>query len=196
MLRGFQIVLALALGLGVLAPVTQAETVADLVMASGGEPDADQMDHDLLLRGLHKAGLLGLLRDVGDDEEKVEFTLWAPNDRAFVIFARDLGYTGGYDEKAIWEFLQETLGGGGLSRLLRYHVTKERITPFQFYLRSTSRTPIKTLHGRSVQPDFFHLRDGARRSRDPHLVFPVHVHAENGIIRSLDRVLLPQDLPR
>jgi uncharacterized surface protein with fasciclin (FAS1) repeats len=190
------IALALTVGLGALASPTSAETVGDIVTESGGVADADQMDHDLLLRGLHHAGLLGQLRDVGDDEEKKEFTLWAPNDRAFVILARDLGYNGGYDEQAIWEFLDETLGRGGLNRILRYHVSTERITPFQFYLRSTAGQPIKTLHGRSIQPDFFHLRDRARRSKDPHLVFPVHVHAENGIIRSLDRVLLPADLPR
>lgn len=188
------------------AAMARAETVADIVLEAGGEADVDPMDHDLLLRGLHFTGLLDTLRDEGRDdheggvvdfdEEKPAFTLWAPNDRAFVGFARDRGYRGGYDEEAVWEFLEEDLGRSGLSRLLRYHITPERITPFGFFVRTRMGTPIPTLHGGKLQPKSSALGDGAKRTRDPRLVFPVRVHASNGIVRSLDGVLLAKDRKR
>ena len=75
-------------------------TITDIVLESGGDFDEDRRDYDILLNAVVTADLAEALAD-----PNAELTVFAPNDRAFVQLAKDLGYKGGYDEAAAWTFL-------------------------------------------------------------------------------------------
>jgi len=184
-------------------PTLRAQnTIADLViMASGGATagqfDSNDADYDLLITALQAANLVGAVSDPNAD-----LTVFAPNDRAFVRLANDLGYVG-TDEAAAWNFLVgalTTLGNGDpipvLTNVLLYHVAGERISLFSYVIRSFFRIPIDTLLvGETIKPRFLRLKDNDPDLTDPRLMLPVNVHADNGIIHAIDRVLIPVDLP-
>ena len=46
-----------------------------------------------------------------------------------------------------------------------------------------------------IRPRIFRLRDNDPDLRDPILFFPINVRAENGIIHTINRVLIPIDIP-
>jgi uncharacterized surface protein with fasciclin (FAS1) repeats len=193
----------LFLTLAFALPTLQAQhTIADLVvMASGGATagqfDADDADFDMLLTALQTANLVGAVSDPTAD-----LTVFAPNDRAFIRLANDLGYVG-TDEAAAWTFLVgalTTLGNGDpvpvLTNVLLYHVAGERIGLFSYVIRSFFRINIDTLlAGETIKPRFLRLKDNDPDLTDPRLMLPVNVQASNGIIHSIDRVLIPIDLP-
>jgi hypothetical protein len=171
-------------------------TIAAFVARSGGEFDDNRFDYDILLTAVITADLVDPLNDPNAD-----LTLWAPNDGAFIHTARDLGFEGN-DEEGAWLFLVDVLtdlGNGDpipvLTDILLYHVAGESITAFEFILYSFFGVPIETLQGGTFQPFFFRLIDNEPDLRDPYLFFPLNVFTDNGIVHTINRVLIPVDLP-
>jgi uncharacterized surface protein with fasciclin (FAS1) repeats len=191
---------ALAAGLALLPAMPPAPlpsnasgpTLTDLVAASGGTFDGNPYDYDCLLNAVLAANLGGALAD-----PSLSVTLFAPDDRAFVRLARSLGYNG-FAEAAAFDFLVDaltTLGGGDpipvLTQVLLYHVATEELGLFQVILSKE----IATLQGGVIRPAFLRLRDNEPNLKDPRLTFPLEIEASNGKLHTIDRVLIPIDLP-
>lgn len=168
------------------------QTITQIVSQSGGEFDRRFFDYDILLNAVVTAGLADVL-----DDPSIDVTVFAPNDLAFIRTARDLGYQG-FSEQGAWEFLVTALtdlGGGDpipvLTEILLYHVAPENLNPFEVIF---SRS-IDTLQGGQIRPRIFRLRDNDPDFRDPYLFFPINLQADNGVIHTINRVLIPIDLP-
>ena len=175
-----------------------AQTIAEVVGASGavGEFDGNKNDFDILNIAVDTAGLGAALSD-----PMVEYTVFAPNDRAFIRLARDLGFTGN-DEAGAWGFLAGVitdLGGGDptlpvLTDILLYHVADGAISPFGLIVRTLFGLDITTLGGGTIEPFFFRLRDNDPDLRDPRVRWPFNLVVDNGVVHTIDRVLIPVDL--
>lgn len=176
-----------------------SNTITDIVAGSGGEFDRNGRDYDILLTAVLTAGLEGALAD-----PSASLTVFAPNDRAFGRLARDLGYKGSTrNEAAVWGFLVEALtdlGGGDpipvLTDILSYHVVPDAVDVFGFVKAVIFRADIPTLlEGATLRAFFFGLIDNEPDLRNPRLTLPVNIEASNGFIHTLNRVLIPVDLP-
>ncbi|MCR9243843.1 MAG: fasciclin domain-containing protein [bacterium] len=183
------------------AAATAQNTIADIVVAASGgatagQFDNDRTDYDILLTALQTANLVGAVADPNAD-----ITVFAPNDRAFIRLAKDLGYVGN-DESDAWDFLVTALtqlGNGNpvpvLTDVLLYHVAPQRISAFSVILRSIFRVDIPTaLTGATIKPRFFRLQDNDPDLRDPRLMRPINLTADNGIIHGINRILIPLDI--
>lgn len=199
--------MALALFTSVLASPASAApwwkrnvpSITEIVAQSGGDFDTKN-DYDLLLNAVLAADLGDALAD-----PNASLTVWAPNDRAFIRLAQDLGY-GGSDEAGAFDAIVAFLSGlpGGLlpnlTAVLTYHVTPGERNVFQVVF--TRQFP--TLQGATIDHEvsfaaFFNgnilkLRDQDPGLADPSLTFPLQVNASNGVIHTIDRVLIPVNL--
>ncbi len=172
-------------------PKPPTQTITDIVAASGGTFDKNRRDYDILLNAVLAADLAETLATPG-----LDVTVWAPNDAAFIRTARDLGYTGS-SEKGAFDFIVGALtqlGGGDpiplLTTILTYHVTPKARGVFSVL---TTRT-FPTLQGGTIVRHGFTLQDKDPDLRDPNLTLPLQVRASNGIIHTIDRVLIPADI--
>ena len=198
MLKSFCLSAVVVLCFGLAGSTAQAQTIAEIVGASGavGEFDNNRNDYDVLNIAVDTAGLGGALADPA-----ANLTVFAPNDRAFIRLARDLGY-GGFDEAEAWTFLVDaltTLGGGDpipvLTDVLLYHVIADEVTPFDLFINTFTGTPIDTLlAGATIRPFFIFLIDNDPDLRNARVRFPLNINAENGLIHTVTRVLIPVDL--
>lgn len=180
------------------ATSAQAEggnTITDIVASSGSGFDTNGGDYDVLLAAVVAAGLGETLAT-----PDLNVTVWAPKDRAFVKTAQDLGFEGAItDEEGAWNFLVAALtdiGGGDpiptLTTILQYHVT-----PGYFGVKRVLPAPrFATLAGINIRhtPGSTVLQDKDPDFRDPRLVSPLKVRASNGVIHTINRVLLPVNL--
>lgn len=173
-------------------PGNDAPTIAGIVGASGGTPDTNAGDFDLLLQAVQAAGLGGALDDAGAD-----LTAFAPTDGAFVELAQALGY-GGDDEAGAFGHLVEALtllSGGGdpiplLTNVLLYHVAPESLQAAQVLAADS----IETLLGADLTVNGKRLVDGDLGRPDPRLI-ATDIQAANGVVHVIDGVLIPVDLP-
>ena len=172
-------------------------TITDIVLESGGEFDSDRRDYDILLNAVVTADLAEALAD-----PSAELTVFAPNDAAFVRLAKDLGYEGGYDESDAWDFLVTALTALGdgdpvpvLTDILLYHVVAGDVRPVNLILATIFGQDITTLLGATVRPFFIFLIDNDPDLRNPRVTFPLDIEASNGRIHTVNRVLIPVDLP-
>ncbi|MDZ4771875.1 MAG: fasciclin domain-containing protein [Planctomycetota bacterium] len=191
-LKALGLAAALFVSTPALATATSGQTLTAYVAASGGTFDNNPFEYDLLLNAVQAAGLAGALNDPA-----ISVTLCAPNDRAFVRLARDLGYQG-HAEGAAFNFIVgalTTLGNGDpiplLTQILLYHVATEALNPFEVIFSFQ----IDTLQGGVIRPLFLRLRDNDPGFTDPRIFFPLNVNLSNGILHTIDRVLLPINVP-
>ncbi len=168
-----------------------APTITGIVADSGGEFDTISTDFDLLLNSLQAAGLDGVLDDTAGD-----FTVFAPNDAAFVSLAQTLGFVG-TDEGEAFTYIVESLSllsGGGdpiplLTDILLYHVSGESLQASQVLSAET----IPTLLGADLGVDGATLVDADPDIANPNLI-ATDIQAANGVVHVLDGVLIPADL--
>ena len=171
-------------------------SIADLVAASGGVPDHNPKDFDLLLIALQTADLVGAVAD-----REASLTVLAPNDAAFIRLARDLGYHGRDEGEALGVIVAALteLGDGDpvplLQTVLLYHVLPGEL-PVKTILES--ETLITLVEGATITPDVATrtLIDNDPNLRDPRafLGLSKNFRAANGFITTINRVLIPVDL--
>lgn len=165
--------------------------VVDVVLAVSGSKgfDRNPNDYDLLRESLVATGL------VDDLKAAKRITVWAPKDRAFTRLARDLGWKGG-KERGAFRFLARNVGADVLADVLQYHVTPKKLTVKDVAKLAKRDKPIRTLLGPTIKVTrSFKLIDREPDLRNPRIVPPTNVRASNGIIHSINRVLIPVDLP-
>lgn len=119
------------------------------------------------------------------------YTVFAPTNSAFARLAADLGYTGdSNDEAAVITFLAG-LGAPTLQQVVLYHVAGT----VQLAGDIASTTSVTTLQGGTIDTtELPTLGDNEPDLINPSLV-TTDIIADNGVIHSIDRVLLPIDLP-
>ncbi|MFK8079024.1 MAG: fasciclin domain-containing protein [Granulosicoccus sp.] len=167
-------------------------TITEIVSRSGGDFDNNNFDFDILLTSVGLAGLGDAL-----DDRSANLTLLAPTDIAFIRLAQALGYAGD-DEGGAFDVIVAALtdlGNGDpipvLTDILLYHVLPERLSTGSIR-RSGSLDTL--LDDATITPDGSRLIDNEPDVRDPRFVRPSNIRATNGIVHTIDRVLIPLDL--
>ena len=155
---------------------------------------ASSDDFNILVQALTTAGLVDTLNAADD------ITVFAPTDAAFVQLAVDLGYDGDTaDETAVFNFIAGALAGLAedgdpiplLADILTYHVSPGAKTEADVFTTGTIGT---LLDGATFSAENGALVDNEPDIADPTIVTP-DLHATNGTIQVIDRVLLPLDIP-
>lgn len=163
-----------------------AGSVVDVAVkaSGGGAPDSNPYDYDLLVQAVTATGLAPVL-----DDESQRFTVFAPNDRAFIRLVTDLTGSAPASEQAALNTAVAALGVPAIKNVLLYHVVAGRkLGPLQVLL---SRS-LTMANGGTVEPRGITLRDETPALRDPRLVlFALNIPATNGVIHTIDRVLVP-----
>ena len=164
-----------------------AGTIVDVAVqaSGGGTPDNNPYDYDLLVQAVSATGLAPVL-----DDESQRFTVFAPNDRAFTRLVADLTGSAPASEQAALNTAVAALGVPAIKNVLLYHVVAgRRLGPLQILL---SRS-LTMANGGIVEPRGIVLRDESPALRDPRLVlFALNIPATNGVIHTIDRVLVPK----
>jgi uncharacterized surface protein with fasciclin (FAS1) repeats len=189
---------ALALAVPAFGGSQPAGTVVDVAVAAsgGGAFDGNETDYDVLVQAVLAAGLADAL---GDPEAK--WTVFAPDDRAFKRLAADLAGVQPASEQAAFEAIAGVLASldpNGdpiplLREVLLYHVVGGKALKVTKVLGSRELTMANegTVRVRGLK-----LVDREPDLRNPKLKRAASdIAASNGIIHTLDRVLIPADLP-
>lgn len=122
-------------------------------------------------------------------------TLFAPNDRAFQLLAKDLTGKWYWTEQGVLNAIVGAVGTGeSLTKVLSYHLVGGKVVKSDVPLN----TPIPTLNdGETVKvtPTKYGIkvRDNADAFRDPYLV-RTDIDAGHSVIHSISRVLVPSNL--
>jgi len=152
-------------------------------------------DYDILTAAVVADGTL--VAAVTDPDTSV--TLFAPNDRAFQLLARDLTGRWYWTERGVLNAIVGAVGAGkvNLTNVLTYHVVagkflKADVVPL-------IGQPIGTLNGDTfvVQPPnrwgFIQIQDNVDAFRNPYLL-RTDIEAGNSVIHSISRVLIPTNV--
>ncbi|UYK40386.1 fasciclin domain-containing protein [Microbacterium terricola] len=161
-------------------------TIVDVAVAAsgGGAPDSNSWDYDILVQAVLATGLDGALSDTS-----TKYTVFAPNDRAFLRLVRDLTGTTPDSEAAALTAITSTFTTDQIANILLYHVVAgKKLSPLKV-LFSRSLT---MANGGIVEPRGLTLRDETPSLKNPRLVlWGLNIKASNGVIHTIDRVLVP-----
>lgn len=167
-------------------PSPPSGTIVDVAVAAsgGGTPDQDAGDYDILVQAVLATGLDGALADTSQT-----YTVFTPNDRAFLRLVTDLTGTAPASEADALNTIMTAFSAGQIKNILLYHVVAgKKLAPLAV-LKSRSLT---MANGGTVQPRGIKLRDESPQLRDPRLVWwQIDIQATNGVIHTIDRVLVP-----
>jgi uncharacterized surface protein with fasciclin (FAS1) repeats len=178
------------------APALETNIVETAIAVSSLDGfDHNKDDFDILIQSVLTADLTAALSNAD-----ANFTVFAPTDRAFVKLARDLGYTGVYNEEAAFNFLVGALtelGGGDpipvLTDVLLYHVAPDAVSYSQ--LRNERTSLVSTLGGQSLRINTNQIVDAAPKRANAIIIKSLRdVNTSNGVIHGISRVLLPLDI--
>ncbi|MFI8634068.1 fasciclin domain-containing protein [Microbacterium sp. NPDC077663] len=163
-----------------------AGTIVDVAVAAsgGGTLDANGSDYDILIQALVATGLDEALADTS-----TKYTVFAPNDRAFLRLVTDLTGEAPASEAAALEAITSTFTGEQISDILLYHVVAgKKLSPVKVLF---SRS-IEMANGGTIEPRGIVLRDETPELKNPKLVLrALNIPASNGVIHTIDRVLVP-----
>jgi uncharacterized surface protein with fasciclin (FAS1) repeats len=163
-----------------------AGSIVDVAVqaSSANGPDANPYDYDLLIAAVTATGLAPVL-----DDDAQRFTVFAPNDRAFARLVADLSGAYPATEQATLDAVLATFTLDQIENVLLYHVVAgERLGPLQVvFARSLTMA-----NGGTVKPRGLVLKDETPALRDPRLLLAgLNIPATNGVIHTIDRVLVP-----
>jgi len=165
-------------------------TLLDTLKESGGAPDEDSSDFDLLVTALQATGL-----DAAADDPDADLTVFAPTDAAFVSLAQDLGYAGADEAGALQTILDASAAADPddplalVQDILTYHISpgaKEAAAVL-------SSDTLETLNGAQISVAGTALVDQDPDAAEAEIV-ETDLVAANGIAHVIDEVLLPLDL--
>ncbi len=161
-------------------------TIVEVAVAAsgGGAPDSNPADYDILVQALIATGLTGTLSDTS-----TQYTVFAPNDRAFLRLVGDLTGTVPASEAEALTIITTTFSGEQISNILLYHVVPgKKLGP----IRVLTAGSLTMANGGTVKPRGLTLRDETPALTDPRLVLRgINIQASNGVIHTIDRVLVP-----
>lgn len=161
-------------------------TIVEVAVAAsgGGTPDKNPWDYDLLVQAVVATGLDGALADAGST-----YTVFAPNDRAFLRLVTDLTGSRPASEAAALETIVGAFTTDQIADILLYHVVAgKKLGPVKVI---TSKS-LTMANGGIVKPRGLTLRDETPTLKDPRLVlWGLNIRASNGVIHTIDRVLVP-----
>lgn len=161
-------------------------SIVDVAVAAsgGGAPDSNPYDYDILVQALTATGLVPVLADTSRD-----FTVFAPDDRAFMQSVADITGMAPATEAEALTMITTTLSLEQISNVLLYHVVADKALGPVRVLLSKSLT---MANGGVVMPRLLTLRDENPDLPDPRLVLKgLNIQASNGVIHTIDRVLIP-----
>jgi len=161
-------------------------TIVDVAVAAsgGGAPDSNPWDYDILVQALVATGLDAALADTSK-----QYTVFAPDDRAFLRLVKDLTGQAPASEAEALTTLTTAFTTDQIANVLLYHVVAgQKLGPVQV-LTAKSLT---MANGGIVSPRGITLRDESPALADPRLVlWKINIQASNGVIHTIDRVLVP-----
>jgi len=172
-------------------PVENADpTLLEVLEESGGTPDEDATDFDLLLTALQATGL-----DLAADDPDAELTVFAPNDQAFINLAQDLGYDGDDEAGALETILTASAEADPdnplalLEGVLTFHISPGA----QDADAVLGADQVETLQGTALGVEGTQLIDQDPDAATANII-ATDVAASNGVAHVIDEVLLPIDL--
>lgn len=179
--------------------ILDAVTAADRYTTSENDNGLDRFrwnqrnwyDYDILTAAVVADGTL--LDAVTDPTTAV--TLFAPNDRAFQLLAKDLTGRWYWTEQRVLNAIVRAVEAGkvDLTNVLTYHVVAGKFVKAEVPLN----TPIVTLNGDTIKlkPKRFGIKvkDNMPDFRNPYLV-RTDIDAGHSVIHSLSRVLIPTNV--
>lgn len=191
MRRMAAVALAALTGLAITAVPASAgsgsDSVTDVAVAAsgGGTPDNNTRDYDLLVQALTATELVPVL-----DDPEATFTVFAPNDRAFLRLVQDITGVRPASEQAALEAITSTFTGAQIKNVLLYHVVAgKKLSPRQVQKARS----LKMANNGIVKPRGVVLKDANKSFKDPKLIGKqINIQASNGVIHTIDRVLVPK----
>ncbi|MGN8552263.1 UNVERIFIED_CONTAM: fasciclin domain-containing protein [Microbacterium sp. SLM126] len=165
---------------------TPPGTIVDVAVAAsgGGTPDKNPYDYDILVQAVLATGLDGALSDTS-----TKYTVFAPNDRAFLRLVTDLTGKAPTSEAEALTTITSAFTIDQITGILLYHVVPgKKLGPVKVL---TARS-LTMADGGIVKPRGITLRDETPALADPRLVlWAINIQASNGVIHTIDRVLVP-----